>query len=55
LHDAGYDPITTEVAAAGTFYYAADADQRYLHKDPKAIHCALVGTGVTCRVPAISP
>jgi peptide-methionine (S)-S-oxide reductase len=52
LRAAGYDPITTEVEPAAPFYYAADDDQQYLHKVPDAIHCALVGTGVSCRVPA---
>jgi peptide-methionine (S)-S-oxide reductase len=51
LHRVGHDPITTEIAAAGPFYYAADEDQQYLHKNPNAIHCALVGTGVPCRIP----
>jgi len=51
LRAAGHDPITTEIAPATPFYYAEDDDQQYLHKNPKAIHCALVGTGVSCRVP----
>jgi peptide-methionine (S)-S-oxide reductase len=51
LRAAGYDPVTTEVAAAGPFYYAEDDDQQYLHKAPDALHCALVGTGVSCRIP----
>jgi peptide-methionine (S)-S-oxide reductase len=51
LRDAAYGPITTEVQAAGPFYYAEDDDQQYLHKDPSALHCALVGTGVSCRIP----
>jgi peptide-methionine (S)-S-oxide reductase len=46
LRAADHDPITTEVESAGPFYYAADADQQYLHKLPDAVHCALVGTGV---------
>jgi peptide-methionine (S)-S-oxide reductase len=50
LLDACYDPITTEVEPAGPFYYAEDNDQQYLHKDPNALHCALVGTGVSCRI-----
>jgi peptide-methionine (S)-S-oxide reductase len=50
LRDAGHDPITTEVEGAGSFYYGPDAEQQYLHKQPDAIHCALVGTGLTCRV-----
>jgi len=51
LRAAGHDPITTEVEPATPFYYAEDDDQQYLHKNPKAIHCALVGTGVSCRIP----
>lgn len=51
LRAAGHDPITTEIAPATPFYYAEDDDQQYLHKKPNAIHCALVGTGVSCRVP----
>jgi peptide-methionine (S)-S-oxide reductase len=51
LRAAGHNPITTEVAPAGPFYYAEDDDQQYLHKNPNAIHCALVGTGVSCRAP----
>jgi peptide-methionine (S)-S-oxide reductase len=35
LRAAGHDPITTEVEPAGPFYYAEDADQQYLHKNPK--------------------
>lgn len=52
LRAAGHDPITTEIAPATPFYYAEDDDQQYLHKNPDAIHCALVGTGVLCRVPS---
>jgi peptide-methionine (S)-S-oxide reductase len=51
LRTAGHEPITTEVEPAGPFYYAEDDDQQYLHKNPNAIHCALVGTGVPCRIP----
>lgn len=51
LRAAGHDPIATEIAPATPFYYAEDDDQQYLHKNPNAIHCALVGTGVPCRVP----
>jgi peptide-methionine (S)-S-oxide reductase len=51
LRAAGHDPITTEVEPATPFYYAENDDQQYLHKNPNAIHCALVGTGVSCRVP----
>jgi peptide-methionine (S)-S-oxide reductase len=52
LRAAGHDPITTEIDAAGPFYYGGDEDQQYLHKNPGAIHCALVGTGVPCRIPS---
>ena len=55
LRAAGHDPITTEIAAAGPFYYGPDEDQQYLHKTPNAIHCALVGTGVPCRIPTAAP
>ncbi|HEX4464653.1 MAG TPA: peptide-methionine (S)-S-oxide reductase MsrA [Solirubrobacterales bacterium] len=55
LRAAGHDPITTEVDPATPFYYAEDDDQQYLHKFPKAIHCALVGTGVPCRIPTAAP
>jgi peptide-methionine (S)-S-oxide reductase len=51
LRAAGQDPITTEVEAAGPFYYGEADDQQYLHKHPNAVHCALVGTGVSCRIP----
>jgi peptide-methionine (S)-S-oxide reductase len=52
LRAAGHDPVTTEVEPAGPFYYAEADDQQYLNKVPNAIHCALVGTGVSCRPPA---
>jgi peptide-methionine (S)-S-oxide reductase len=52
LRAAGYDPITTEVEPAAPFYYGTDDDQQYLHKNPDAVHCALVGTGVPCQTPA---
>jgi peptide-methionine (S)-S-oxide reductase len=48
LRVAGHNPITTEVEPAGPFYYAANEDQQYLHKNPDAVHCALVGTAVAC-------
>jgi peptide-methionine (S)-S-oxide reductase len=54
LRAAGYDPITTEIVAAGPFYYGPDEDQQYLHKRPDATHCALVGTGVACEIPVPS-
>jgi peptide-methionine (S)-S-oxide reductase len=50
LRAAGHEPITTEIEPAGPFYYGPDDDQQHLHKHPRAIHCALVGTGVACQV-----
>src|SRR5579875_435148 len=49
LQAAGYPPITTEIAAAGPFYYAEDYHQQYLHKNPWG-YCGLGGTGVSCPV-----
>lgn len=54
LSAADYEPITTEILPAAPFYYGADDDQQYLQKNPNAIHCALVGTGVSCRIPTIA-
>lgn len=39
--------ITTEIAAAGPFYYAEDYHQQYLHKNPGG-YCGLGGTGISC-------
>ena len=50
LRGRGYDPVTTEVAAAGPFYYAEDYHQQYLHKVPNG-YCGLKGTGVACAIP----
>ena len=47
LKKAGYGPITTEIAAAGPFYYAEDYHQQYLAKNPGG-YCGLGGTGVSC-------
>lgn len=43
----GHGEITTEIAKAGTFYYAEDYHQQYLHKVPNG-YCGLGGTGVAC-------
>jgi peptide-methionine (S)-S-oxide reductase len=51
LQAAGKDPITTEIAEAGPFYYAEDYHQQYLHKVPNG-YCGLKGTGVTCNIGA---
>ena len=47
LADAGYGPITTEIAPAGPFYYAEDYHQQYLAKNLGG-YCGLGGTGVRC-------
>lgn len=51
LSEAGYGPITTEIIAMPTFYYAEDYHQQYLAKNPNG-YCGLGGTNVTC--PAIA-
>ena len=47
LSAAGYDPITTEIEEAPTFYYAEDYHQQYLGKNPGG-YCGHGGTGVAC-------
>jgi peptide-methionine (S)-S-oxide reductase len=47
LKQARYDPITTEIEAAGPFYYAEEYHQQYLAKNPGG-YCGLGGTGVAC-------
>ena len=49
LAAAGYGPITTELAAAGDFYYAEAYHQQYLAKNPNG-YCGLGGTGVACPI-----
>ena len=49
LTAAGFGPITTEIAPAGTFFYAEDYHQQYLAKNPGG-YCGLGGTGVACPV-----
>jgi peptide-methionine (S)-S-oxide reductase len=49
LTDAGYGPITTEIADAPTFYYAEGYHQQYLEKNPSG-YCGLGGTGLACPV-----
>ena len=46
-----YGPITTEIVAAGPFYYAEDYHQQYLAKNPGG-YCGVGGTGVACPVGA---
>jgi peptide-methionine (S)-S-oxide reductase len=45
LTTAGLGHITTEILAAGPFYYAEDYHQQYLAKNPGG-YCGLGGTGV---------
>lgn len=45
LTQAGHRAITTEIKAAGPFYYAEDYHQQYLAKNPGG-YCGLGGTGV---------
>jgi len=47
LAEAGFAPITTEVAPAGPFFYAEEYHQQYLAKNPGG-YCGLGGTGLTC-------
>jgi peptide-methionine (S)-S-oxide reductase len=49
LGDAGYGPITTEIADAPPYYYAEAYHQQYLAKNPNG-YCGLGGTGVSCPV-----
>jgi peptide-methionine (S)-S-oxide reductase len=49
LKAAGYGEITTEIEAAGPFYYAEEYHQQYLAKNPNG-YCGLGGTGVSCPV-----
>ena len=45
----GLEPITTEIAEAGSFYFAEDYHQQYLAKNPGG-YCGLGGTGVSCPI-----
>ncbi len=51
LQGAGFGPITTEIAPAGTFYLAEEYHQQYLSdaKNPYG-YCGLGGTGLSCPV-----
>lgn len=50
LQKAGHrNPITTEIAPLGPFYFAEPDHQQYLAKVPDG-YCGLKGTGVTCPV-----
>jgi peptide-methionine (S)-S-oxide reductase len=45
----GLGAITTEIAAAGPFYFAEGYHQQYLAKNPRG-YCGLGGTGVSCPI-----
>ena len=45
----GYGRITTEIAAAGPFFYAEPYHQQYLAANPNG-YCGLGGTGVACPI-----
>ncbi len=47
LLDKGFPPVTTEIAAAGPFYYAEAYHQQYLAKNPSG-YCGIGGTGISC-------
>ncbi len=48
LSDAGFGPVTTEIACGVPFYYAEADHQQYLAANPHG-YCGLRGTGVPCR------
>jgi peptide-methionine (S)-S-oxide reductase len=50
----GMGPITTEIASAPAFYFAEEAHQQYLAKNPRG-YCGLGGTGVACPLPEFLP
>jgi peptide-methionine (S)-S-oxide reductase len=49
LDEARYGAITTEIAPAGSFYYAEGYHQQYLEANPNG-YCGLGGTGVSCPI-----
>jgi peptide-methionine (S)-S-oxide reductase len=49
LTAAGYGAITSELAPAGTFFYAESYHQQYLAKNPGG-YCGHGGTGLSCPV-----
>jgi peptide-methionine (S)-S-oxide reductase len=49
LQAAHFDPITTEIALAGPFFYAEEYHQQYLARNPNG-YCGLGGTGLTCPI-----
>jgi peptide-methionine (S)-S-oxide reductase len=49
LEAQGLGTITTEIGAAGPFYFAEDYHQQYLAKNPEG-YCGIGGTGVVCPI-----
>jgi peptide-methionine (S)-S-oxide reductase len=49
LRQSGHPPISTEIAAAGLFYFAEEHHQQYLAKNSRG-YCGLQGTGVACQI-----
>ena len=49
LREAGYGPLTTEIAPAGPFFLAEEYHQQYLEANPNG-YCGLGGTGVSCPI-----
>jgi peptide-methionine (S)-S-oxide reductase len=49
LAEAGFGPVTTEIAEAPPFFYAEDYHQQYLAKNPNG-YCGIGGTGVSCPI-----
>jgi peptide-methionine (S)-S-oxide reductase len=49
LKQAGKNPITTEIAMVGPYYFAEQYHQQYLARNPDG-YCGLGGTGVSCPV-----
>ena len=45
----GKGPITTEIRAAPTFFFAEEYHQQYLQRNPRG-YCGLAGTGVSCPI-----
>ncbi|EJL34231.1 methionine-S-sulfoxide reductase [Caulobacter sp. AP07] len=49
LNAKGLGTITTQIGAAGPFFFAEDHHQQYLAKNPDG-HCGVGGTGVACPI-----
>jgi peptide-methionine (S)-S-oxide reductase len=49
LNAGGLGTISTEIGAAGPFYFAEDYHQQYLAKNPEG-YCGVGGTGVVCPI-----